>query len=357
MIASLLWSSLQVLNRERFEALIKVFGTLDDAAMHIDGELLCGLGCRAATVTNALQRLDKYDPDEEEALFAASGATLIAFSDPQYPDRLRDLPDAPVFLYARGDIALLPQPGIALVGTRRMSSYGRRVTSEYTKAVTRAGMVTVSGLARGVDSVVAQETMDAHGKTIAVLGQGLSTLPSLSKEFADRIVSAGGLILSEFPLRYAADLFTFPMRNRIIAGLSIATVVLEAPESSGALITAKLAFDYGREVFAVPGTVFDSNYAGCHLLIQKNQARLTSTPSDLLPELGIVPADDADISSYAAETAEEKSLLDALNRMPQSVDVLTEKTQLEPGGIIAMLTIFELNGAAKNLGGGLWIRG
>ncbi len=238
-----------------------------------------------------------------------------------------------------------------------MSGYGKRVAQEFTRALVQAQIMTVSGLARGIDSLVAEETIQGKGKTVAVLGQGLLTLSSESKILADRILDAGGVILSEFPLGMNADIFTFPLRNRIIAGLSLATVVLEAPESSGALITAKLAFDYGREVFAVPGQMFDLNFVGCHALVKKNQARLCTSPRDVLTELGvIVPELDPDRVQYVAQNTEEEKLLTVLSTMPQPVDDLVARSGLPSGMVGATLTVLELNGAVRNLGAGQWVR-
>jgi len=347
-----------VLNRERHEALIRVFGTLEDAVRHIDSEVLRGLGCREQTITAVLERMAKCDAEQEEALLASADARIIALGDPSYPERLADIPDTPVFLYIQGDLSILNQPCVALVGTRTMSAYGRRVAQEFSRALAQAGIVTVSGLARGIDAQVAEETLSAHGRTVAVLGQGLLTLHPHANILTERIIDAGGLVMSEFPLRMGPDMFTFPLRNRIIAGLSLATVVLEAPESSGALITAKLAFDYGREVFAVPGQMFDGNYAGCHEIIRKNQARIAPSPRDVLHDLGVIVPDprDPDQMSYVAQNEEEKKLLTCLTTMPQSSDDLVAKSDLTVGELSAVLTVLELNGAAKNLGGGQWIR-
>lgn len=356
--ASLLWSCLQVLNRERHEALMRAFGTLESAARHIDGELLRGLGCRTETAGSVLKRMEMVDVEQEVALMASIDAQIVTLGDDSYSQQLADIPDAPVFLYILGDASVLSQPCIALVGTRKMSAYGRRCAQEFARGVTQAGMVTVSGLARGIDAQVAEETISVHGRTVAVMGQGLLTLNPSPKNLADRIVAAGGLIMSEFPLRMGPDMFTFPMRNRIIAGLSMATVVLEAPESSGALITAKLAFDYGREVFAVPGQIFDCNYAGCHAIIRKNQARIAVSPRGVLQELGVVVPDDADQNrvSYLPQNPDEEKVLKHLSSMPQNIDDLTGKSAMTAGSLSAVLTVLELNGAARNLGQGQWIR-
>lgn len=355
--AALQWSSLQVLNRERYDALLNVFENLDTALKHLDEQLLRSLGCRESTVRNAMERLETCDPAEEEALLASQKARIIVYGDASYPRRLAEIPDAPIFLYVRGDLSVLDAPSIALVGTRRMTAYGKRVATEFARALVQARITTVSGLARGIDACVAEETIESGGKTVAVLGQGLSTLRGEPKSLMDQIVDAGGVMLSEFPLRSGPDLFTFPLRNRIIAGLSLGTVVLEAPEKSGALITARLAFDYGREVFAVPGHIFDENFSGCHALIAEQKAMVARSPVHVLRELGVIAPDPESSIVYSPQNSDEEAVLKALSSMPAQADELVEKSGLAPSQVNATLLMLELNGAARNLGGGQWVRG
>ena len=354
---TLLWSCLQVLTRPRFEALLEVYGTLDEAAKHVDETLLRNLGCREETVAKVMDRLGKFDAEKEEHLLHSVEARLTALTDDNYPERLRDLPDAPAFLYARGDLSIARRTGIAVVGTRRMSAYGKRVTQNFTSALAHAGLTTVSGLAKGVDACVAEETMATGMRTIAVLGHGLlATSPSTRRDLLERIVGSGGLVLSEFPMTFPADTFTFPQRNRIVAGLSLATLVTEAPEGSGALITAKMAFDYGRDAYAVPGPIFDPNYAGCHQLIASNKARLVGSPEELLRELNVLPPDPESRVTFEPRNDEERRVYDVLTSMPQSVDDLVELCGLPSGSIGSTLTILELQSIVKNLGQGQWIR-
>jgi DNA processing protein len=203
---------------------------------------------------------------------------MIRVADDVYPTQLKTIDDPPIFLYYKGSLEITKQPCIAAIGTRTMSAYGDRVTEAFVPPLVRAGMVTVSGLAYGIDAAVAKETLLAGGNTIAVLGHGLGMIsPKAHRMLADDIVTHGGLLLSEFPLDVRPDKYTFPARNRIIAGLSLGALILEATEDSGSLITADLALDYNRDVFAVPGNVFDPNYAGCHALIRKGSAQLVTT--------------------------------------------------------------------------------
>lgn len=351
------WAALQVLTKARYEALIKVFGSLASAAAHTDKELLLTLGCRADTIQRVLRDMDRLDAESESMLLDKENVRIIAIDDDDYPALLRETADAPPLLFVRGDIGVCMQPCVAMVGTRRMSEYGKRVTDLFTTAFARAGIVTVSGLARGVDTDVAMRSVDAGGKTVAVLGQGIATLSSRAMDIAKLIVQKGGCVVSEFPLRFPPDVFTFPRRNRIIAGLSSATVVLEAPESSGALITARSALDENREVFAVPGPIFDSNYDGCHALLSSQQAQAAFRPDDVLRSLHILPpAEGAAPPTYLPHGDDDRAIWNALTTMPQHADMIVEKSHLPPGTVGAVLTSMEVMGVARNLGMNMWVR-
>jgi DNA processing protein len=239
-----------------------------------------------------------------------------------------------------------------------MSAYGKRVTQEFVPAFVRARVITVSGLALGIDAEVARETLAAGGKTVAVLGNGLgSVFPQSNARLAEEIVKRGGLLLSEFPLDTPPDKFTFPARNRIIAGLSLGTIVLEAPEGSGALITADLALDYGREVFVVPGQIFDPNYAGCHGLISRGHGKLVHSPTEVLADLGIIAPEAGKHTVYTPQNEDERVILDVLTTMPQAMDDLVGRTKLPVAAVSSALTMMELAGAARNVGGNQWVRG
>ncbi|MFH1444075.1 MAG: DNA-processing protein DprA [Candidatus Peregrinibacteria bacterium] len=353
---ALTWSWLNILNAKRLEALLRVYGDLTKALEQINEPLLKELGCRNDTVYATLNRLEEFDPQSYEQELKKRELSFVTIDDPEFPQQLREVPDAPVFLYWRGDLAILEQPCLALVGTREMSDYGRRVTESFVPEFVRAGMVTVSGLALGIDATVARETLSAGGRTVAVLGHGLGKIyPTENARLAEEIVSGGGLILSEFPLDAKPGKFTFPARNRIIAGLSLGTVVLEAGDGSGALITADLALDYGREVFAVPGQIFDPNFIGCHKILSRGHAKLVSSAADVLSELGVI-ALEAVRSSYNPRDAAEAALLKVLTAMPQTVDILVERSGLTASHIASALTMMELGGAVKQAGNGNWVR-
>ena len=353
---ALTWSWLGVLTKPRYDAISEIYGNLDDALAQIGAEFLKGLGCRQDTIEKALTRLEGFDAAKYEAELLKRGINFLDLEDEAYPARLREIGDPPIFLYYRGDLSVLDQPCIALVGTRKMSSYGKRVTEHFTESFVRAGVVTVSGLALGIDAEVAKVTLGVSGRTVAALGHGLGMIyPKSNSRLADEIVAKGGLLLSEFPLDQAPDTYTFPARNRIIAGLTLGTVVLEAPAESGAIITADLALDYNRDLFVVPGQIFDENYSGSHALISRGNAKLVMDPTDVLQELGIVAPKSTTASAYVPLNADEARLMALLTTMPQPVDSLVEKSALTAGKVSALLTMMELGGAVKNVGGG-WVR-
>ena len=354
---ALTWSWLNVLTKKRYDALIQMFGDIDHALDHVDESLLKGMGCRDDTVEKTLNRLEEFDPNWYEKELKERYIRLVSIEDEFYPAALKEIGDSPIFLYARGDIKILSQPCIAVVGTRNMSAYGKRATESVVPDLVHAGMVTVSGLAIGVDALCAQETIAAGGRTVAVLGHGLAEVyPRLNAKLADKIVESGGLILSEFPLDAPPDTYTFPARNRIIAGLSLGTVIIEAGEGSGALITAELALEYNREVFAVPGQIFDDQFIGCHQIIATGCAKLITSAKDILQELNIIAPESDRESAYIPQDETQQAVLDALTSMPQSATDLVDKSGIDTGTMNAALTMMELAGGVKNMGGGMWVR-
>lgn len=354
---ALRWSWMDILTMKRYAALIDAYESLDTAMEMISEEMLRGLGMKEESVRKALNRLEEFDHDAYEQELRKRSLRLVTIEDDDYPALLRSIPDAPVFLYVRGDLSVLARPCIALVGARDMSEYGEVAVSRLVPGLVRAHTVTVSGLAVGIDAEVARETLRAGGETVAVLGHGFGMIyPKENARLADQITDGGGLILSEYPLDTEPGKYTFPARNRIIAGLSLATVVIEAAEESGSLITATLALEYGRDVMAVPGRITDEGNAGCHHLISTGQAKLINSAEDILTEVGIVANTRAreDFSSF--DSAEEKTVYEVLTSLPTPTDDLAVKAKLDAASLNAVLTILELKGAAKKLSGGSWVR-
>lgn len=353
---ALLWATLNVLTKRRYEAIVKAFGDIDAGSKQVGEAFLRSLGVREDALQKVLERLKNFDPGKMERELLKHEVSLLTIDDAAYPKLLKETSDPPLFLYFKGDLSILHQPTVALVGTRRMSMYGRRVVDMIVPELVRAGIVTVSGLALGIDSAVAKETLRAGGRTVAVLGHGPDKIfPPSNRKLAEAILGCGGLVLSEFPLDYPPDTYTFPARNRVIAGTSLATVVVEAPEGSGALLTAQFAVEEGRDVFAVPGQIFDPNYLGCHQAITRGHAQLLAETKDILRGIGII-ASDQERPSYVCASPEEARVYGALSTLPQTVDDLLEKVDMEVSRLSTILTTLELNGAVRNIGGGQWVK-
>jgi DNA processing protein len=295
----------------------------------------------------------------------ASGCTLLASTDPAYPELLRRLPDAPAVLYVRGNAQALLEPQIAMVGSRNPTAGGRATAREFATAFARLGLTITSGLALGIDSACHEGALAGGGMTVAVLGCGLDRVyPKENSALAER-VAASGAVISEFPPGTAALREHFPQRNRIIAGLAHGTVVVEAARRSGSLITARLAGAAGREVFALPGSIHNPLARGCHELIRQG-AKLVECVEDVLAELKIslahqllaasTPASPGTPAAGAVLDKEYKILLDALAFEPASVDSLIERTGLNSESIASMLLILELDGHVAPHPGGRYSR-
>ena len=213
----------------------------------------------------------------------------LSIKNKNYPKLLKEISNPPVNIYVRGDEKILNKSGIAVVGTRNLSAYGEKSTKILVKELVERGFVIVSGLALGIDTIAHQTAIENGGLTIAVLGSSIddkSIYPKENIKLAEEIVKSGGAVISEYPSPFTAKKYTFPQRNRIVSGLSKATVVIEAPEKSGALITAKFALEQNREVFALPGEIFAENSIGTNNLI-KQGAQLITSAKEVIETLGI----------------------------------------------------------------------
>ncbi len=296
---------------------------------------------------------------------ASSGTAMLPATSPDYPPLLRHLPDAPPVLYVRGDVSSVAEPQLAMVGTRNPTAGGRSTAREFAAFFARAGITVTSGLALGIDAACHEGAIVGGGVTVAVLGHGLDEMyPRDNRVLAERI-AANGALISEFPPGTAPLPRHFPRRNRIIAGLALGTLVIEAALESGSLITARLAGDAGREVFAIPGSIHNPQARGCHQLIRQG-AKLVERPEDVLLELKISLAEQlvaprsstprGDSGASPRLDKEYKILLDALAFEPASVDALIERTGLTSESIASMLLILELDGHVAPHPGGRYSR-
>ncbi|MDO8592287.1 MAG: DNA-processing protein DprA [bacterium] len=280
--------------------------------------------------------------------------SVLTIADITYPKLLKQIYDPPFIIYYRGDPGALAGFNLAVVGARKFTPYGRQVTEKLVRDLVLNNLTIVSGLAIGTDALAHSAALEAGGKTIAVLGSGLdqrNIYPSQNRYLADKITAQGGLILSEYPIGTLPLKHHFPQRNRLISGLSQATLVIEAGEKSGALITAMHALEQNREVFAIPGSIYSQYSAGTNNLI-KMGAKLISGARDIIESLNL-----ADAAAYIenkkiiAESAEEELILKQLAYEPMHVDELMRLTKLDTSLINSTLTVMEMKGQIKNLGG------
>ncbi len=284
------------------------------------------------------------------------GAEMVALGDSNYPFLLRQIHDPPVFLWMRGRLPVSDAPArtLAVVGTRRMSPYGLRVTGELTEALVREGFVIVSGLAYGVDAAAHRAALDAGGCTIAVLGSGIDRIyPARHTRLAEELMVEGAL-LSEYAPGTAPDGMHFPRRNRIVSGLALGTLVIEAYEEGGALITARSALEQNRETFAVPGSVHSPASAGVNRLIQKGEAKLVQSVEDILEELDMASkATTAPVKDIPVLSPEETTLCQTLSTAagPLHINTLCLSAGMDPEAALVHLLDLELKGIVKQLAG------
>ncbi len=284
---------------------------------------------------------------------AEAGNAIITLSDAAYPKALFDQPDPPVLLYAKGRLELLNRPAIAVVGSRNATRQGEINAEAFSEALAAAGITVVSGLALGIDAAAHRGGLKSESSTIAVIGTGPDRIyPARNQDLA-RTIAENGLIVSEFAVGTPPLASNFPRRNRIIAGLGLGCLVVEAAQRSGSLITARLAGEMGREVFAIPGSIHSPLSRGCHSLIRQG-AKLVESAQDVLEELRwestLIHAQSADSNNQAPESA----LLAVLGHDPCSVDVLTETSGLTADAVLAILMTLELDGRVAQLPGGLY---
>ncbi len=279
----------------------------------------------------------------------------IQIQDKDYPEPLKKIIAPPKILYCRGELDLGGNPALAVVGPRRCSNYGRQATMEIVAELSRVGFIIISGMAKGIDTVAHQTALDSGGRTIAVLGTGINEkniYPQENIGLSKKIIQKGGAIISEFPVGTPGHKGNFPLRNRIVSGLSLGTLVIEAKDRSGALITANHAFKQKRKVFALPGSIYSPNSSGCHTLIKKG-AELVERAEDILKGLQLhLIISKKEIS---LDSKEEEIILNALkNKKAMHIDEIIEKIELDPAKVISTLTGLEIKGIIKNLSGNVY---
>ncbi len=340
---------------KRIRSLVARFGTPDKVFGASVRELVEIEGISKQLAQNIKQHKNDSFIENQIQLLQTRNANVVSFWQDEYPPSLKNIPDAPILLYYKGNGLPVGQKSLAIVGTRHPSAYGKLITESFTRDLVRNGFTLVSGLARGVDTIAHQTTVNEGGQTIAVLGSGVDVIyPYENKKLSESICEKG-LLVSEFPLGTKPEAMFFPRRNRIIAGLCSATLVIEAGKKSGALITADRAIEQGSDVFAVPGNINSPKSAGCNQLIQQG-AKLITNVQDILEEYDSVGAVPVQQQAPPDLSADEKKIFDLLSNEPLHIDRLSEKAGLPTSQVLGVLLSLELRNLAKQIIGKHFIR-
>ena len=349
--------------------LINFFGSPTEVFNASKADLMQVEKVGARTANSIIENKDKIDVEKICQRMSALGARYIHIGMSSYPTLLRKIPDPPIGFYVIGDFDF-SMPCISIIGSRNCSVYGQITARKFASALSRAGFAIVSGMARGIDSCAHFGALEAGGKTVAVLGCGADVIyPPENGELYNRIIS-GGAIVSEFPLGSRADKQNFPIRNRIVAGLSLATLVVESDTKGGSMITARIAGEQGRDVFAIPGRIDQASSRGCNALI-RDGVRLATCPEDIIDELKFSGQLEISFDTQDKKSSTEKKVdtpKPTINLVGDEamiykcfetldtadVDTISEKSQLPPHKCLPILTMLELKKILIKDAGGKW---
>ncbi|HET7202083.1 MAG TPA: DNA-processing protein DprA [Steroidobacteraceae bacterium] len=331
-----------------------------------DADACVELGLGASTVRSLIHPDRAALERDRTWLDAAPGRRLVTWGTGHYPPLLAQIPDAPLVLFVEGDAAALSLPQLAIVGSRNPTALGRDTAVQFARHLGGAGFVITSGLALGIDAAAHRGALEAGARTVAVVGRGLDAVyPPENASLARRVLECGGAMVTDVPIGVGPLRHNFPRRNRILSGLAIGTLVVEAALQSGSLITARLAAEQGREVFAIPGSIHNAVARGCHRLLRQG-AKLVETVDDIVDELAPILGDTSRfLPPPAASGADQEAapldkdyeiLLDALGFEPASLDAIVSRTGLETGAVASMLLILELDGRVQQQPGGRYSR-
>lgn len=339
----------------RLRALLDAFGDVE-VAWNAPAVDLKAAGLDQRSLQALLEARDRLDLDRELARILSGGYRLLTWEDAGYPVRLMEISGPPPVLYLQGELTPRDRWATAVVGTRRPTAYGSAVARDLASVLAASGISVVSGLARGIDTIAHRAALEVGGRTLAVLGSGLDRIyPPEHRKLAESIAQSG-VLLSEYPLGTAPEAGNFPPRNRIISGLALVVVIVEAGEGSGALITADFAAEQGREVFAVPGSVYSRASKGTNQLIRTGARPLVSFEEVLEAlNMDVVIRQEA-VGEALPEDETEAQILQALSSEPVHVDELQARCGLPAAQISASLAMLELKGRARQVGGMHYVR-
>jgi DNA processing protein len=325
------------------------FGSLEAAWKASPGQLHAA-GIDQGTVSSIVATRDTVSPDRELEQLRSSGIKAYTWRDDEYPNRLKEVEDRPPVLYVRGELQPADEWAVAVVGTRRATPYGRQAAEHFATDLARHQVTVVSGLARGIDAVAHRASIQAGGRTLAVLACGLDLVyPPEHAKLAASIAENGALV-SDYPLGTQPRSEFFPRRNRILSALSLGVLVVEGDVDSGALITARAALDQNREVFAVPGSIYAATHRGANQLIREGNARLVTRAEDILEELNLTVATHQPELREVVADPTEASLLRLLSSQPIHIDEVQRASGLPVATVSSALALLELKGAVRQVG-------
>ena len=339
----------------RLRALLDTFGGIE-AAWTAPVDALRDIGLDRRSIQNLVEVRGNLDLAAELSRVQKAGISVLTWDDPRYPARLKAINDPPPVLYIRGELRPEDDYGVAVVGTRSISNYGREAARTLAGDLAKAGVTVISGLARGIDAVAHRAALEAGGRSIAVLGSGVDVIyPWENKQLAMDLIQRGALI-SEYPLGTQPEASNFPPRNRIVSGLSRGVVVVEAGEVSGALITARFAADQGRDVFAVPGSIFARNSTGVNRLIRDGAIPVMSI-NDILEALNLTQVEaHVEAQMLLPTDPTEAQLFEQLADDPVHADEISRTTGLPIATVTGTLALMELKGLVHSAGGMTYVR-
>ena len=334
----------------RFQRLLAHFQE-PERAWHASEKELLALGIEEKTIPLLLEKRRSLSLEREIETLQRLEVSVVTIYDPEYPARLKEIYNAPPLLYVKGQMLRQDEQSVGVVGTRSPSVYGKELAARIVPELVQSGLTIVSGLARGIDAVAHHAALSAGGRTLAVLGSGIDVIyPAEHRGLFNRIIKQGAVI-TDYPLGTKPDAFNFPARNRIISGLTLGTVVVEAQLGSGALITADYSLEQNREVFAFPGRTTDRGSSGCNRLIREGRAKLVTSTEDILEELDLtVAVQQLEIKAVLPANDEEGRLLALLSHEPVHIDELSRQTAMAAPTVASTLMMLELKGAVRQVG-------
>ena len=328
----------------------------------LGGKELMSIDGIGPVVANAIQKFNDWDEvDKLLKQTITCSAEIISYRDEAYPSLLREIFDPPILLWLKGDSGILDTPGVAVIGTRRATKYGLKKAEEFSAGLVRHHLTVVSGLAYGVDAAAHKATVAAGGKTIAVLGSGIDNIyPGKHRELAKNIWESGGAVVSEFPPGTNPDAGNFPVRNRIVSGLTLGTLVIESGLEGGSMITARSALDQNREVFAIPHSLDNENGKGCNAIIKRGWGKLVQHMDDILDELPVTITKgehEATVKKSNWKSVQLDDLSQSIcgslekNTLPMHIDALSEKLELPSHRLLPKLLELEMMDCVRQTAG------